>query len=119
MRYAWRVPDERGGSPTHVKAFQAGHSPWFDVPSATDWVCKMLADWERFLGGVPTLGYKVAAISGSRAIFQAVKANEAAGAFDAKIEVVPAEVASASSKRTSVCMVGIHSPFLSAIQLFT
>lgn len=41
------------------------------------------------------------------AIFQAVKAYEAAGAFGAEIEVVPADVAAAISERTSLFMVSM------------
>ena len=40
-------------------------------------------------------------------IFEAVKAYEAAGAFGAEIEVVPAPVAAAISERTSLFMVGM------------
>lgn len=41
------------------------------------------------------------------AIYEAVKAYEAAGAFGAEIEVVPAEVASMISERTSLFMVSM------------
>jgi hypothetical protein len=84
----WRTRGEE--CQTHVKAFQV-RSPWLDVPGFTHWFCNLAspADWEWFLMRVRALGYKVAAISGSRAIFQAVKAYEAGGTFDAEIEVVP------------------------------
>jgi hypothetical protein len=32
-----------------MKTFEAGRSPWFDVPGFTHWFCKMLAlpaDWD-------------------------------------------------------------------------
>jgi TolB-like protein/Tfp pilus assembly protein PilF len=46
----------------HLRAFEAGRSPWFDVAGYTRWFCKMLAlpaDQERFLRGVRALGYKI------------------------------------------------------------
>jgi 3-methyl-2-oxobutanoate hydroxymethyltransferase len=43
----------------------------------------------------------------ARKIFEAVKAYEAAGAFGAEIEVVPFEVASAISARTSLFMISM------------
>jgi TolB-like protein len=51
-----------GEAQAHVRAFEAGRSPWFDVPGFTHWYCKMLAlpaDQERILSGVRALGYKV------------------------------------------------------------
>lgn len=56
-----------------------------------------------------TGGFKAVGKSAESAlkIFDAVKAYEAAGAFGAEIEVVPAEVAAAISERTSLFMVSM------------
>jgi 3-methyl-2-oxobutanoate hydroxymethyltransferase len=63
------------------------------VPSRATWT-----------GGLKAVG-KTA--ESAAAVFQAVKAYEAAGAFGAEIEVVPTEVASAISERTSLFMISM------------
>ena len=63
------------------------------IPSRATWT-----------GGFKAVG-KTA--EGAMQILGAVKAYEAAGAFGAEIEVVPAEVAGAISERTSLFMVGM------------